>query len=113
MNTRRRLFYILNLVRRGGGVRGVTALAKDAPKYLALYRLLLADPRVPKSAKAVLVGAGAFVVSPLNLPGFIPLIGALDDIGIMMLAHGHFMKQIPDAVLAEHRAAVGLKDDEG
>ncbi len=111
MNILRRLWNIVRFVRRGGGLRASIRLAQAAPQYLALYRRLLADPRVPASAKAVFVSAGAFAVSPLNVPSFIPVIGALDDIGILLMADGYFRKRVPAEVLAEHRAAVGLADD--
>jgi len=57
----------MQLLRRTGGVRGLKSLAKNTPKYLPLLKRLLADPRVPKSAKAALLGEGAFAASPLNL----------------------------------------------
>jgi uncharacterized membrane protein YkvA (DUF1232 family) len=108
MKILRRLWYMAQLLKRGGGVRGVKQMTRDAPKQLALMRSLCADPRVPAKAKAILVGAGVFAVSPLNIPNFIPIIGLIDDIGIAMLAHGYFMKNIPADILAEHRAKVGL-----
>ncbi len=98
-------------IQRGGGLKAVGKLAKASPKYLALYRALLADPRVPKTAKTALLAATGFVVSPLNLPNFIPVIGMLDDVAILTIANGYFMKQVPADVLAEHRAAVGLSAD--
>jgi len=111
MNVARRLGRLIQLLRRAGGVRGLKGLAKNAPKYLQLLRLLIADPRVPKSAKAVLLGAGAFAVSPFNLPAVIPVIGALDEIGIALLAWDFFIKRVPSEVLSEHRAALGLADE--
>ena len=95
-------------IQRNGGLKAVGKLAQASPKYAALYRRLLTDSRVPQSAKLALVGAAGFVVSPLNLPNFIPVIGALDDVAILTIANGYFMKQVPADVLAEHRAAVGL-----
>ena len=111
MNQLRRLWRIAQFIRREGGIKGTAKLAQAAPKYLALYRRLLADPRVPKKAKIALLGAAGFAVSPLNIPAFIPVLGALDDIAIMSLAHGYFLKQVPADVLAEQRAAVGLGED--
>ncbi len=93
------------MTRRAGGWR---ALAAEGPKQIALFKRLLADPRVPAPAKAVLAGAVAFAVSPLNFPQYIPVIGALDDIGIALLAINFFLKRVPPSVLAEHRSAVGL-----
>ena len=103
---------IANLVRRGGGINAVARLATSAPKYLALYRRLLTDARVPTYAKAALLGAAGFAVSPLNIPNYIPVLGALDDLAIIGLANGFFLKQVPAAVLAEHRAAVGLTEND-
>lgn len=108
MSILRRLWYLRMLLKRGGGVRGVKRLTRDAPKQLALLRSLCADPRVPASAKAALVGAGVFAVSPFNIPAFIPVVGLIDDIGIALLAHSYFMKHVPASVLAEHRARVEL-----
>ena len=98
-------------IQRGGGLKAVGKLAKASPKYAALYRALLADPRVPKTAKTALLAATGFVVSPLNIPNFIPVVGVLDDVAILSIAHGYFMKQVPAEVLAQHRAAVGLSSD--
>ena len=111
MNTFRRLWRLITLFHRVGGVRGMKHVATEAPRYFQLCRRLVMDGRVPPSAKAVLLGAGAFAVSPLNLSGFIPFIGVLDDIGIAILAWNYFLKRVPATVLAEHRAAVGLTDD--
>lgn len=69
MSTLRRLWAMVRFFRRVGGVEGMKAIAKNAPKYAHLCKRLLADKRVPASAKAVLMGAGAFAISPLNLPG--------------------------------------------
>ena len=110
MNTVRRLWRLIYLLRRAGGVKGMKNIASEGPRYFQLCRRLLMDNRVPKSAKAVLLGAGAFAVSPLNLPGFIPFVGLIDDIAVAMFAWNYFIKRVPADVLASHRAAVGLKD---
>lgn len=105
------LWNVGRFIQRGGGIKAVGKLAQASPKYLALYRRLLADSRVPQGAKVALLAAAGFVVSPLNIPNFIPVIGMLDDIAILSIANGYFMKQVAADVLAEHRAAVGLTAD--
>lgn len=100
------------MTRRIGGWKAASQLAQNAPKQLALYRLLLTDARVPVTAKAVLVGALVFAVSPLNVPQYIPVIGALDDIGIVLFASSFFLRQVPADVLSELRHQVGLGDNE-
>ena len=103
MNLFKQIWRMIKMMRRAGGVRGVARLAQDGPKYFTLFRRLLADPRVPVLAKALLVGGIAFAVSPLNLPQFIPVVGALDDIGIVLFVGNFLLKQTPPDVLAEHR----------
>ena len=110
MNLWKQVLRIMQMSRRVGGWKAAGQLASEAPKQLALFRLLLMDPRVPVTAKAVLVGAVVFAISPLNVPQYIPVIGALDDIGIVLFAGNYFLKQVPAAVLAEHRQTVGLTD---
>ena len=108
MNLLRQLWRIVQMTRRVGGLTAAKQLAADAPKQIALFRLLLTDPRVPVTAKAALVGALVFAISPLNIPQYIPIIGALDDIGIVLFAGNYFLKQVPPAVLSQHRQTVGL-----
>ena len=105
-----RALKVFKFVQRNGGPRALALVALSAPKYAALYKRLLTDARVPGHAKIALLGAAGFAVSPLNIPNYIPVLGALDDIAIIALANGYFMKQIPSHVLAEHREAVGLND---
>lgn len=111
MNLWKQIWRIARMTRRVGGWKAAGQLAREAPKQLALFRLLLTDPRVPISAKAILVGALIFAVSPLNIPQYIPIIGALDDIGIVLFAGNFFLKQVPVSVLAEHRHTVGLSEE--
>lgn len=108
MNLWKQLWRMIQMTRRVGGWKAATTLVQTAPKQLHLFRLLLLDARVPALAKAVLVGALVFAVSPLNLPQYIPVIGALDDIGIVLFVGNYFLKQVPPHVLAEHRHAAGL-----
>lgn len=95
-------------VRRVGGVKAAARMVIDTPKYVQLYGRLLKDTQVPASAKVVLVGAGVFAVSPWNIPNYVPVVGALDDLAIVMLANGYFLSRVPEDLLAEHRQAVGL-----
>lgn len=110
MNLFKQIVRMMKVMRRAGGVRGAARLAQDGPKYAVLFRRLLADARVPLPAKVVLVAGVVFAFSPLNLPNFIPILGTLDDIGIVLFVGNFFLKQTPADVLAEHRQAVGLRD---
>jgi hypothetical protein len=56
-------------------------LAGFLPACVTLVRRLRADPRVPWQAKAAVVVAGLWVLSPIDLlPEFLPVIGPLDDV---------------------------------
>ena len=111
MNLWKQVWRMVQMTRRVGGWKAAVNLARSAPRQIGLFRRLLLDPRVPVLAKAVLVAALVFAVSPLNLPNFIPVVGALDDIGIALFAGNFFLKQVPAHVLAEHRHAIGLGED--
>jgi uncharacterized membrane protein YkvA (DUF1232 family) len=43
------------------------------------------DARVPGRLKLIALGAALFVLSPLNLLGDIPLLGTIDDAGLLTL----------------------------
>lgn len=105
MNLIKQLWRMFSMTRRAGGWQ---SLLKQGPKQVALFQRLLRDARVPALAKAALVGAAVFAVSPLNVPQYIPVIGALDDLGIALLAINFFLGQVPKDVLSAHRQAVGL-----
>ena len=113
MNLWKQVLRVLQMTRRVGGWKAAVTLVQSAPKQLQLFRRLLLDPRVPILAKVVLVAALAFAVSPFNLPNFIPIVGALDDIGIALFAGNFFLKQVPAHVLAEQKHAVGLGEEFG
>ncbi len=110
MNLWKQVWRMIRMTRRVGGWRAAVMLAQTAPRQLHLFRRLLADVRVPVFAKVALVGALVFAVSPLNVPQYVPILGALDDIGIVLLAGNFFLKQVPLPVLVEHRRASGLTD---
>lgn len=56
------------------------ALARFIPDCAVLFRRLLADRRVPRSRKGLLLAAIGYIALPLDLvPDFIPVAGQLDD----------------------------------
>ena len=60
------------------------------------------DPHVPFRAKAALVFAGLWVISPIDLiPEFLPVIGPLDDIVVVAIALRYAARRVPRAVLEE------------
>ncbi len=83
------------------------AIARSLQEELAVYRLVLKDPRTPRSAKILLALAVGYFVSPVDLiPDFIPVIGQLDDAvivpGLVYLA----LRLIPPEVVEDCRRQV-------
>jgi uncharacterized membrane protein YkvA (DUF1232 family) len=77
-------------------------LAGFLPACVTLVRRLRADPRVPWQAKAAVVLAGLWVLSPIDLlPEFLPVIGPLDDVVVVALALRYAARRVPREVLRE------------
>lgn len=71
-----------------------------------IYTLYLAyrDPRVPFSAKVVLILTVAYAFSPIDLiPDFIPVLGYLDDLILLPLGIWLSLKLLPAEVVEEYR----------
>ncbi len=76
---------------------------------------LLRDPRVPAWPKLVAPAVMAiYVLSPVDVvPDFIPLLGQLDDVGVVTLALaviGMLAQWSPPEIVRQHAAALGLWD---
>lgn len=70
---------------------------------LALGFALFSDRRVPIWARIVAVALALYVALPIDIvPDFIPLLGQLDDVLILMIGAGLLLRSIPRAVLEEH-----------
>ncbi|GIU99589.1 MAG: hypothetical protein KatS3mg014_1205 [Actinomycetota bacterium] len=91
---------VLALLGRRADARELAALV---PNLLLLFRDLLREPRVPRSAKLWLLFAVAWIASPVDLvPEFIPLAGPLDDAIVAALVLRHLLRRTPWEVLLEH-----------
>jgi len=72
------------------------------PACVTVARRLRKDPRVPLRAKVIVGIAALWVVSPIDLiPEFLPVIGPLDDVVVVVLALRYVARQVPRAVLFE------------
>ncbi|MEP7378278.1 MAG: YkvA family protein [Chloroflexota bacterium] len=105
--------------RRGGGLLRMLnllpflPLAGKAPLYARLLWSLATDARVPASRKALLGLAGAYIVSPLDLiPEWIPIVGAVDDVAVMVLAIDVFLEGLPEGLVAEKLVELGIPPSE-
>ncbi len=70
---------------------------------------LFNDPRVPSWVKyGIPLLVVLYLVMPLDvLPDFIPILGQLDDIGVVVLGMSLMAKLAPSYVVDEHRRALG------
>jgi uncharacterized membrane protein YkvA (DUF1232 family) len=85
-------------------------LAARAPTYGRLVLALLGDDRIPWSRKAVLGIAAGYLASPLDvIPESIPLIGAIDDVAVVVLALDIFLEGIPRDLLDEKLDELGIE----
>ena len=88
-------------------------LVKQLPAYARLAWDLLRDPRVPAEQKLVLAAVGAYVLMPLDIiPDFIPVLGQVDDVAVVLLGLRWFIRAAPEEVVSEHLARIGRNDDD-
>jgi len=72
---------------RTGAKRTVMGAIRELPNYLRLLGGLLADPRVAIVDKALVGGAIAYILLPIDvIPDFIPFIGQVDDVFLLVTA---------------------------
>jgi uncharacterized membrane protein YkvA (DUF1232 family) len=96
-------------VRRLLLVSAFLPIASRAPLYARLGWELLADPRVPTARKALLAGALAYLVVPFDIiRDDVPILGALDDLVVVVLATDLFFDGVPAEVLEEKLADLGV-----
>ncbi|OGN85664.1 MAG: hypothetical protein A2082_06725 [Chloroflexi bacterium GWC2_70_10] len=88
-------------------------LVKQLPAYARLAWDLLRDPRVPAEQKLILAAVGAYVLMPLDIiPDFIPVLGQVDDVAVVLLGLRWFIRAAPEEVVSEHLARIGRNDDD-
>jgi uncharacterized membrane protein YkvA (DUF1232 family) len=84
-------------------------LASRVPEYGRLVLALLRDPRVPVGRKAILAVAAGYVAAPFDLvPDDVPIVGALDDVVVLLLAVELFLDGLPRDVLEETLEALEI-----
>lgn len=73
------------------------------------YNLML-DARVPALAKLIPIGAIAYLFFPFDVsPDVVPVLGQLDDVGIMLLGFRLFFEFSPPEVVHEHLKRLAQK----
>ncbi|MCA9859146.1 MAG: DUF1232 domain-containing protein [Thermomicrobiales bacterium] len=87
--------------------------ARRLPRYGRLAANMVRDDRVPLDARSAVVVGGAYVISPIDLiPGFIPVLGQLDDLLVALLGLRFALAQTPEDVRLEHLDRAGLRPED-
>jgi uncharacterized membrane protein YkvA (DUF1232 family) len=90
-----------------------TATLRRMPAYLRLAWALAKDPLLSRARRAAVIGAAGYLASPVDLvPGFIPVIGQLDDIAVALAALRIALAGLSPERRREHLDAVGLRDQD-
>ncbi len=84
------------------GIRGPD-LFRHLPHFGRLYWRLFRDPRISIWPKALLVAGAGYVLSPVDLiPDFLPVIGQVDDVVLLIALCRLFVYLCPPEVVQEH-----------
>ena len=88
---------------RTGAKRTLVDVIKQIPAYLRLLGGLLTDRRVSGVDKLLVAGAIAYIVSPMDLlPDFVPFLGEVDDVFLLVLALQRLIGNAGRRVVADY-----------
>lgn len=74
-------------------------LAEVWDKVMQLYRFVK-DPNAPWGGKALAIGALIYMISPIDaVPDFTPILGLLDDVGIITAAVAKLASELKNGYL--------------
>ncbi len=87
----------------GGRREAARALAGFVPDCVVLMRRLIADPRVARRYKLLLLAAAGYLALPIDLvPDFIPVAGQLDDAIVVALVMRVVLRASGTELVEEH-----------
>ncbi|HEX3533232.1 MAG TPA: DUF1232 domain-containing protein [Gemmatimonadaceae bacterium] len=83
--------------------RTVISTMKELPNFLRLIGGLLTDVRVSTTDKLLVAGAIGYVLLPMDfVPDFIPFIGEIDDVFLLVLALQRLIANTDRSVVLQH-----------
>ncbi len=89
------------------------ALLRRFPAYARLAWALSRDARLTRGRRAAVLGAAAYLASPIDLvPGIIPFAGQLDDAAVALLGLRFALRGLPAERRVEQLAAVGIAESD-
>ena len=84
-------------------------IATRIPTYARLVTALVLDDRMPSGRKALLAGAAGYLIVGRDLiPDYMPVIGGIDDLVVVVLAVDLFLEGVPDDLLEEKLDDLGI-----
>lgn len=84
-------------------------VVRRLPAYTRLAYGLMREPALQARHKALLLGGVAYLLSPFDLiPGFIPVVGQLDDLAVTLWTLRQVLRAAPPAVSERHLRDRGL-----
>ncbi|MFY9580783.1 MAG: DUF1232 domain-containing protein [Gaiellaceae bacterium] len=97
------MLFIAVLLGLGGRFRdNARELVRFVPDCLVLLKRLLRDTRVPRRAKVALVLMIGYLAVPFDVvPDFIPVVGQLDDLFLVLVVIGYVVRLGGDNVVRE------------
>ena len=88
---------------RTGAKQTVMNYVTELPRFLRLLWGLITDMRVAAVDKLLVAGAIAYIVAPIDwIPDFVPFLGEVDDVYLLLLALQRLMQNAGQAVLLSH-----------
>jgi uncharacterized membrane protein YkvA (DUF1232 family) len=88
---------------RRGAKRTVLHYIRQLPNFVRLLFGLVTDPRVALVDKVLVFGAIAYIITPIDLiPDFIPFIGEVDDVYLLVIALQRLISNAGRLVLLDH-----------
>jgi uncharacterized membrane protein YkvA (DUF1232 family) len=89
------------------------ALVRRLPAYARLAWRLSRDQRLTGRRRAAVLGAAAYLASPIDLvPGLIPVAGQLDDAAVALLGLRYALRGLPASERAAHLSVVGVAEED-
>lgn len=86
-------------------------LVKRLPAYAKLALAVGRDEALPGPRRTALIAAGTYVVSPVGLvPGFVPLLGQLDDMWVLLKALRYALDGLSPQKKATHLAEADVTE---
>lgn len=89
---------------------GRIQLAMRLPSLIRLSVRLMRDSRVPVATKAGTIGVVGLVLSPLDVPGWVPVLGQMGDAIVIANVLDLFIKAAPRDVVREHIRDLGFEN---